>query len=133
MATTDRKTHGNVTSSLSQINNLLAPYIPPEDTWNPVDKVIYPVIDPYRAPVEGAQDARFEALKWAFAHHYTSNYFYHKYCVIENVGPDDIKTVEDLKKIPLIPDTTFKQYPSGKDFARWLATMYTGHLPQIEP
>jgi phenylacetate-coenzyme A ligase PaaK-like adenylate-forming protein len=127
----DTKSHEDAARSLSQINSLLAPYIPPQDSWNPVDKVIYPLIDPYRAPLKGSQEARFEALKWAFAHHYNSNYYYRKYCAFENVGPGDIKIVEDLEKIPLIPDLAFKQYPSGKDFARWLATIYTGHLPQI--
>ena len=54
-----------------------------------------------------------------------------EYCEVRNVRPDDIKTVDDFDKIPLIPDTTYKQYPSGKDFAHWLATIFTGELPKI--
>jgi hypothetical protein len=34
-------------------------------------------------------------------------------------------------KIPLIPDKFFKDYPSGKDFALWLANIYTGEVPPI--
>jgi hypothetical protein len=45
--------------------------------------------------------------------------------------PDNVKTVDDLDTIPLIPDTTFKEYPSGKDFAHWLASLFTGDLPNI--
>jgi len=44
---------------------------------------------------------------------------------------DDIKTVDDLDTIPLIPDATFKEYPSGKNFAYWLANVYTDDLPAI--
>ena len=50
---------------------------------------------------------------------------------MRNVRPDDIKTADDLDKIPLIPDVTFKQYPSGEDFAHWLANVFTGDLPEI--
>ena len=50
---------------------------------------------------------------------------------MRNVRPDDIKTTDDLDTIPLIPNTTFKQYPSGEDFARWLANIFTGDLPSI--
>ena len=32
------------------------------------------------------------------------------------VSTGDIKSVDDLFKIPLIPDLTFKQHPEGKDF-----------------
>ncbi|RLF45614.1 MAG: hypothetical protein DRN29_06365, partial [Thermoplasmata archaeon] len=47
------------------------------------------------------------------------------------IKPDDIRSVKDFNKIPLIPDKFFKTYPSGKEFAMWLATVYTGELPNI--
>ena len=127
----DVKFPENTASSLSLLNRLVAPYVPPKDAWNPVDTAIYPLVDPYRVPVEEARGMQLEALRFTFARHYHNNYFYHRYCEMENVSPDDIKTSDDLEKIPLITDATFKQYPSGKDFARWLATMYTGDLPKI--
>jgi hypothetical protein len=37
-----------------------------------------------------------------------------------------------LEKIPLIPDVTFKQHPSGEDFAYWITVMYTGE-PRTMP
>jgi len=59
------------------------------------------------------------------------NGFYRRYCEAKGVTPDDIKTNDDLEKIPIIPDTTFKQHPSGKDFAYWIAGIFTGDLPKI--
>ena len=50
---------------------------------------------------------------------------------MRGVTPDDIRTDDDLEKIPLIPDVTFKQHPSGKDFAHWIASIFTGDLPKI--
>ena len=39
--------------------------------------------------------------------------------------------INDLKKIPLIPDKFFKDYPKGKDFATWVANVFTDELPEI--
>ena len=121
----------DVASYATQLNKLLAPYIPPRETWNPADEVIYQPRELYRVPLEEARDMQLKAIKFTFTHHYNNNDFYHRYCEIRNVHPDDIKTLDDLDTIPLIPDTTFKEYPSGKDFAHWLATIFTGTLPKI--
>jgi long-chain-fatty-acid---luciferin-component ligase len=118
-------------SRVSRLNRLLADYIPPGNTWNPADESLHQPVDLYRVPLEEAQDMQLKAIKFTFTHHYNNNDFYHKYCETRNVSPDDIKTTDDLDKIPLIPDTTFKQYPSGKDFARWLTNIFTGELPKI--
>jgi phenylacetate-coenzyme A ligase PaaK-like adenylate-forming protein len=119
------------TSYLMQLNRLLTPYLPPRDMWNPADEVIYQPRELYRVPLEEARDMQLKAIKFTFTHHYNNNDFYHKYCEMRNVRPDDIKTVDDLDTIPLIPDTTFKEYPSGEDFAHWLAAIFTGKLPKI--
>ena len=50
---------------------------------------------------------------------------------MRGVTPDDVRTYDDLEKIPLIPDLTFKQHPSGEDFAHWIANIYTGELPTV--
>ncbi len=113
------------------LDERLASYIPPRDTWNPADEALYKAIDLYRVPLEEAQYMQLKAIKYAFAHHFHNNNFYHKYCEMRDVRPDDIRTVDDLNRIPLIPDVFFKQYPSGKDFARWLAGVFTGDLPKI--
>jgi long-chain-fatty-acid---luciferin-component ligase len=113
------------------LNEQLTHYIPPRDTWNPADESLYQPVDLYRVPLDEAQDMQLKAIKFTFTHHYRNNDFYHTYCEMRNIRPDDIKTTDDLDTIPLIPDTTFKQYPSGKDFAHWLANVFTGDLPKI--
>ena len=37
--------------------------------------------------------------------------------------------MDDLKKIPLVPDTFFKDYPEGKGFLNWLDNIFTGSTP----
>lgn len=60
---------------------------------------------------------QLKSIKYAFSHHYNLNNFYHTYREKQGVAPDDIKTYDDLEKIPLIPDATFKQHLSGKGLA----------------
>ena len=74
---------------------------------------------------------QLKAITYAFTRHYTLNDFYRKYCDMRGVTPDDVRTYDDLEKIPLIPDLTFKQHPSGEDFAHWIANIYTGELPTV--
>ena len=40
-----------------------------------------------------------------------------------------IKTLDDAKKIPLLPDSFFEDYPEGKGFLTWLDNIYTGTTP----
>ncbi|MDP5272822.1 LuxE/PaaK family acyltransferase [Chengkuizengella axinellae] len=47
-----------------------------------------------------------------FKHHYENNVFYQKVCKESNVSPEDIKTFDDLHKIPVIPVNMFKQTDS---------------------
>jgi hypothetical protein len=116
---------------VKRINEILADYIPPRDSWNPAHEAVFKPIDLYRVPLEEARDMQLKAIKYTFTRHYNHNDFYHKYCEMRDVRPDDIKTGDDLDAIPLIPDTTFKHYPSGEDFAHWLANVFTGDLPEI--
>jgi long-chain-fatty-acid---luciferin-component ligase len=114
-----------------RITEKLANYIPPRETWTPVDEAVYEPTDLYRVPIDEAQEMQLNAVKYAFTRHYTYNRFYRTYCEKRDVRPDDIKTNDDLEKIPLLPDTTFKQHPSGKDFAYWITVIFTGDLPKI--
>jgi Acyl-protein synthetase, LuxE len=110
---------------------LAADYIPPRETWTPADEALYKPIDLLRVPLDEAQAMQFKAIKYAFKHHYTLSPFYSKYCETRDFTPDDLKTSNDLEKIPLIPDITFKQHPSGEDFAHWLASIFTGDMPTL--
>ena len=114
---------------IKKLNNYLKKYIPSNP--NPAEEALLHPIDIYNVPKKEADEYKFKAIKFAFKHHYEKNSFYKKYCKENNVKPDDIKSIEDFKKIPLIPDKFFKTYPSGNEFAMWLATIYTGSLPNI--
>jgi len=82
-------------------------------------------------PVDEAQEMQLKAIKYAFTRHYTYNQFYHEYCKMRGVSPDDLKTSDDFDKIPLITDSIFKQHPSGKDLAYWITSIFTGDLPKV--
>jgi Acyl-protein synthetase, LuxE len=116
---------------VAKLNEHLARYIPPREMWTPVDEALFGPIDLYRVPLEDAQAMQLKAITYAFTRHYNNNSFYHEYCTTRGVSPTDITTVDDLFKIPLIPDLTFKQYPTGKDFARWIGSVFTGDLPKV--
>ena len=116
---------------VAKLNERLARYIPPREMWTPVDEALFGPIDLYRVPLEDAQTMQLKAITYAFTRHYNNNSFYYEYCTTQGVSPSDIKTVDDLFKIPLIPDLTFKQYPEGKDFARWIGSVFTGDLPKV--
>lgn len=59
-------------------------------------------------------DFKFHLIKEAFSHHYENNSYYHSACEQKGVTPHDIKSVEDLIKIPIIPIELFKSNDSHK-------------------
>ncbi len=93
-----------------------------KEKWKEVDKLIYGLNDYFLYNSEEIEKMRFKAIKEAFKHHYSNNLFYHRYCKENGITPDDIKSNEDFKKIPLIPDKFFKDYPSEnpKKLYEWL-------------
>ena len=118
------------TSSLKELNNLLAPYILPRNTWNPTDESLYKPFELYRVHLEEAREMQLK-IKYTFTHHYNNNDFCRKYCNLKGVRPEDINTSDDLDTIFLLPDITFKQYPPGEEFAHWFTSIYTGDLPTV--
>ena len=136
MADTKNRTLSNdaqaeMEDRIRRLNERLARYIPPRESWTPAEEALYSPTDIYRVPADEARAMQLKAIKYAFTRHYTLNDFYHKYCEMRGVTPDDIRTSDDLAKIPLIPDLTFKQHPSGEDFAHWITNIYTGELPTV--
>lgn len=65
--------------------------------------------DPYHLDLTEAKEVRFKTLKQAFDHHYNNCGDYGRYCDSLNVKPDDLKTPDDIKKIPLLPIQVFKE------------------------
>jgi phenylacetate-coenzyme A ligase PaaK-like adenylate-forming protein len=106
----------------------LQKFVPPQDTWDPVDVLLYSP-DTYFTNYNDAVARLLPALRHSFQHHYTNNAFYHRLCETENITPDQIKTTDDLKKIPLLPDTIFKDYPTPDKFPTWLQAITSTTLP----
>jgi len=116
---------------MSGFDALVSRYVPERSTWGPPEHALYGPSDPYRVPTEEANDLCFRSVKFQFDRHYHHNRMYHEFCQEFGVVPDDIRSFEDLGKVPLIPNEFFKDCPSGKDFALWLGNLYTGTLPRI--
>jgi len=114
----------------SIIDELLKNYIP-SSISNPVEEALYGVKSAFALPKERADEYRLKAIKYTFKHHYENNKFYRNLCKEKKVSPDDIKSIEDFVKIPLLPHTFFKDYPHGREFAIWLANLMSSDLPKI--
>ena len=107
-------------------------YIPADaGGWDALYEALYLPPDPYRIPADEAQALQVRCISQVFAHHYAHNSFYRTFCQERGVSPGDITGPDDLELIPLIPDTFFKDYPQDRDFALWLAHVYTGTLPRV--
>jgi hypothetical protein len=109
----------------------VARYIPPSASWTPVEKALIQPLDIFRVPLDEAEGLQLAAIQHSFQRHFTQNPTYRNYCLEHGVTPEDICTPEDLEKIPLISDRFFKEHPAGKDFATWIANLFTGRLPRI--
>ena len=115
---------------IKEFNYRMEKYIP-QKPWTPADEALYKPDNLFEVTPKEAEKMRFKAIKYAFNHHYENNSLYKNFCRDSNISPDDIKTGDDLTKIPLIPDKFFKDYPSGKDFASWLNGLFTGDMPEV--
>ncbi|HDH82073.1 MAG TPA: hypothetical protein ENF91_03165 [Thermoplasmatales archaeon] len=121
-----------MSSVINDLNKRLKSYIPDRNSFEPPDKALYGADSMFNTKAEEAEKYRLDAIKYAFKLHYEKNKFYHDFCVEHNVKPDDIKSTDDFAKIPLVSHKFFKDYPSGKDFAVWLANIMTGDIPKIK-
>ena len=91
-----------------------------EKQWNPIDKALYGPEDHFRIDSDLADVLRFNAIKYSLDHHYHQNRYYREICNYREVAPRDIKTTQDLSKIPLLPARIFKLYPGPQHFIDWL-------------
>jgi hypothetical protein len=99
---------------------MLLEKIPPKATWNPIDEALYGPENPYRVKDLEADKLRLEAIKFSLTYHYIHNRFYNNLCKYREFKPEDVQALEDVVKIPLIPDTVFKGYPEPDKFIAWL-------------
>ena len=116
---------------LKEFDFRLQKYIPPPSDWTPAEQAIFQVPDPYRVELDSAKTMQFAAIRYAFQRHFEHNSMYRNFCLEYGISPPDICEPEDLEKIPLISDHFFKEHPPGRDFAAWIANIFTGELPRI--
>jgi phenylacetate-coenzyme A ligase PaaK-like adenylate-forming protein len=102
---------------------------PPKDQWTPVDRALH-TPKTFFHDYKKAQERMFAAICHTFTHHYQNNFLYHRVCEVNGITPELITSEHDVKKIPLLPDAFFKDYPDGNGFLHWLKTIFTGSLPK---
>jgi len=103
-------------------NNLMDRFSIPREKWTTVDSMIYGMDNYYEYDPARVREARTQAIREAFDHHFSNNLFYHRYCKDSDVQPDDVTSEEDLTSIPMVPDSFFKDYPEEdpKSVYEWL-------------
>jgi phenylacetate-coenzyme A ligase PaaK-like adenylate-forming protein len=116
---------------MKEFNRYLQKYFPSKEVWTPADDALYKPDDLYRIPLKEGYEMQFKSIKHTFTYQYNNNKVYQNFCKDRKFSPADIQTSDDLEKIPLIPDSFFKDYPAGRDFALWLGNIFTGTLPRI--
>lgn len=116
----------------TKVNSLcLEKFITPRKNWDPVDKALFtPKL--FFSDYEKTQKLMLSAVRYSFKHHYENNNIYHHVCKTNGVTPESIKSKDDFNKIPLLPDTFFKDYPEDKGFLNWLKTIFTGSIPDVD-
>lgn len=112
----------------AEIKKVFEKFITPKKSWTAVDKALF-TPKMFFTNYKKNQELILPAIKYSFKHHYENNIIYKKLCEINKINPDKIKTIEDIKKIPLLPDSFFKDYTESKEFLKWLNNVSTGPLP----
>ena len=64
--------------------------------------------DPFHMDLNEVRDCKFRVFRQAFEHHYTNCPIYKKYCKVYDIEPNDIKSYNDLVKIPPVPSDAFR-------------------------
>ena len=105
----------------------------PREQWTTVDEMIYGLptyFDNVVNETEKMDKMRFKAIKESLNHHYGKSKFYNQLCREYEFRPDDVRNMKDLEKIPMLPDTFFKEYPAEnpKEVFEWLNRISTIEL-----
>jgi phenylacetate-coenzyme A ligase PaaK-like adenylate-forming protein len=106
----------------------------PKDQWMTVDKIIYDSPSYLSYDAKEMEKIRFKAIKESLNHHYTKSQFYNQLCKEYEFKPEDVKNHGDLEKVPMLPDTFFKEYPAEnpKDIFEWLTKISTVELGEYD-
>ena len=117
-----------VSNQYVEIKKVLDKFVTPKESWSPIEKALF-TPEMFFTNYMKNQELLLPAIKYSFKHHYENNALFKRLCEVDNVAVDSIKTLDDAKKIPLLPDSFFKDYPEGKGFLAWLDNVYTGSTP----
>ncbi len=118
----------NTADVMLKFNEVTDKFKPPKESWDPIEKALYRPKS-YFKDYKKNQELLLQAIKYSFKNHFESNTLYKKICEMNKVTPVSIKKSEDFSKIPLLPDSFFKDYPEEKGFLNWLDNIYTGSIP----
>jgi len=102
----------------------------PQEQWMTIDEIIYGSSSYFNYHFNEMEERRFKAIKESLNHHYSKSHFYNQLCKEYEFVPDDVKNTKDLEKIPMLPDTFFKEYPAEhpKEIFEWLTKISTVEL-----
>ena len=117
-----------MTKARLEFEKRVVKFIPPKKNWTPIDNALF-TQNIYFNDYQKILNLTYDAIKYSFDYQFEHNSLYHRLCEVNKVSPDMIKTKEDFNKIPLLPDSFFKDYPEGKGFLNWLDNVYTGNTP----
>jgi len=118
----------DVSSQYVEIKKVLDKFVTPKESWSPIEKALF-TPEKFFTNYKKNQELLLPAIKHSFSNHYENNVLFKRLCEVDNISVDNIKTLDDAKKIPLLPDSFFKDYPEGKGFLTWLDNIYTGTTP----
>jgi len=97
-----------------------APLMVPREAWSEVDDALFGPQDLFNVEKAEAERLRLRAIQRSLRYHFEMNPFYRALCKDRGFKPEDVKTVEDLRKVPLIPESIFKGCRGPSEFLQWL-------------
>ena len=94
---------------IKKLDECLLKYIPPRNTWSPIDEALYKPKDLYRIPLKEAEELQLKSIKFTFNYHYINNRFYQGFCKENNITPSSIISREYHQSCkPELPGRVFK-------------------------
>jgi phenylacetate-coenzyme A ligase PaaK-like adenylate-forming protein len=122
---------GNMRGNVEvEFEKRISKFVPVKESWTPIEKALF-TQKTYFKNYQKIADVTIDAITYSFKHHFENNVIYRRLCEAQKVSPDKIRTTEDFYKIPLLPDTFFKDYPKTKGFLAWLDNIFTGKTPML--
>jgi phenylacetate-coenzyme A ligase PaaK-like adenylate-forming protein len=120
-----------MTNAESDFQKIMEKFKPQKKNWTPIDKALFTQKNFFNN-YQKVLDLTYKAIKYSFDHHFKNNTLYRRICEVNKISPESIKSKKDFDKLPLLPDSFFKDYPEGKGFLNWLNNVFTGKTPKTK-